>query len=74
MAGNGSLVAAFDGGFQYKDGAYGMIVGSKTYLPLKTGIGTPLATTMALSKSSRTVAGRSVDNVAFVRQNCPILG
>ncbi|PWU23928.1 hypothetical protein C5B42_01290 [Candidatus Cerribacteria bacterium 'Amazon FNV 2010 28 9'] len=32
------LIAAFNGGFQEKDGEYGMIVGDKTYVPLKLGI------------------------------------
>ncbi|MDE2312527.1 MAG: hypothetical protein KGJ93_05620, partial [Patescibacteria group bacterium] len=37
---SGGLAAAFDGGFQYRDGAYGMIVGKTTYLPLKNDLGT----------------------------------
>ena len=36
----GSLIAAFNGGFQQKDGAYGMIVGNQVYLPLKWGLAT----------------------------------
>ncbi|MFI5205429.1 MAG: hypothetical protein ACHQVK_00665, partial [Candidatus Paceibacterales bacterium] len=37
---SGNLVAAFDGGFQYRDGMYGMIVGDKTYVPLENDVGT----------------------------------
>lgn len=36
------LVAAFNGGFMAKDGQYGMIVGDKTYVPLRKGIATLL--------------------------------
>lgn len=32
------LLAAFNGGFQQRDGEYGMIVGNKTYLPLRKDI------------------------------------
>lgn len=34
------LVAAFNGGFQERDGQYGMMVGGETYLPLKKGLAT----------------------------------
>jgi len=37
---SGSLVAAFNGGFQEKDGHYGMVVGSTTYVPLRKGLAT----------------------------------
>jgi len=37
---SGKLVAAFNGGFQYRDGMYGMIVDGKTYLPLESNVGT----------------------------------
>ena len=36
------LVAAFNGGFMAKDGQYGMVVGNKTYVPLRKGIATLL--------------------------------
>ena len=35
-----SLLAAFNGGFQYRDGQYGMVVDNITYLPLKSGLAT----------------------------------
>ncbi len=37
---SGKLLAAFDGGFQYRDGAYGMIVDQKTYVPLRPNLAT----------------------------------
>lgn len=70
---NGSLVAAFDGGFQYRDGEYGMIVGSTTYLPLKND----LATAVGYSDGSMKIIhynGQNLGNkVVFIRQNCPML-
>lgn len=39
QTGNG-LVAAFNGGFQEKDGHYGMVVGKQTYLPLLISLAT----------------------------------
>jgi hypothetical protein len=69
----GTLVAAFDGGFQYRDGQYGMIVGSTTYLPLKNN----LATLVGYSNGSLAIVkyeGQNLgSNVSFVRQNCPML-
>ena len=70
---SGKLVAAFDGGFQYRDGAYGMIVGNTTYLPLKNDLGTVVGYqdgSLKIVRYSGQVLG---DKVAFVRQNCPIL-
>lgn len=70
---SGKLIAAFDGGFQYKDGAYGMIVGDSTYLPLKNDLGT-LVGYKDGSLKIVDYQGQSLgDNVAFVRQNCPML-
>ena len=69
----GALVAAFDGGFQYRDGTYGMIVGKTTYLPLVRNIGTLVGYN---DGSLRIIdyTGQSLGNdVAFVRQNCPLL-
>jgi len=70
---SGNLVAAFEGGFQYRDGAYGMIVGATTYLPLKND----LATIIGYQDGSIKIlnyTGQSLgDNVEFVRQNGPML-
>ncbi|HUO75411.1 MAG TPA: phosphodiester glycosidase family protein [Candidatus Paceibacterota bacterium] len=69
----GRLVAAFDGGFQYRDGQYGMIVGDTTYLPLKND----LATLVGHADGRIEIVdytGQSLGNdVIFVRQNCPML-
>ena len=70
---SGKLVAAFDGGFQYKDGAYGMIVGDTTYLPLKNDLGTLVGYKDGTIKIVDYTGQSLGDNVAFVRQNCPIL-
>lgn len=70
---SGNLVAAFDGGFQYKDGAYGMIVGDTTYLPLKNDLGTLVGYEDGSLKIVDYTGQSLGDNVAYVRQNCPIL-
>ena len=70
---SGKLIAAFDGGFQYKDGAYGMIVGDTTYLPLKNDLGTLVGYTDGSLKIVDYQGQPLGDNVAFVRQNCPML-
>lgn len=70
---SGKLIAAFDGGFQYKDGAYGMIVGDTTYLPLKNDLGTLIGYKDGTLKIINYTGQSLGDNVEFVRQNCPIL-
>lgn len=70
---SGKLIAAFDGGFQYRDGAYGMIVGDTTYLPLKSDLGTIVGYSDGTLKIVDYTGQPLGDNVAFVRQNCPIL-
>ncbi|MEI8343860.1 MAG: phosphodiester glycosidase family protein [Candidatus Moraniibacteriota bacterium] len=69
----GKLIAAFDGGFQYKDGAYGMIVGGNTYLPLRSDLGTIIGYKDGTLKIIDYTGQPLGDNVEFVRQNCPIL-
>ena len=69
----GKLIAAFDGGFQYKDGAYGMIVGDNTYLPLKNDLGTLVGYKDGSLRIVNYTGQQLGDNVEFVRQNCPIL-
>ena len=68
-----NLVAAFNGGFQKKDGAYGMIVGSETYLPLKEG----LATLVIYSDKKPQLVDYQGQNfgkdVVAIRQNGPLL-
>jgi hypothetical protein len=70
---SGKLLAAFDGGFQYKDGEYGMIVGDTTYLPLKNDLGTLVGYKDGSLKIINYEGQPLGDNVSFVRQNCPIL-
>jgi len=70
---SGTLVAAFDGGFQYKDGAYGMMVGQTTYLPLKNELGTLVGYNDGSLRIVDYVGQSLGANIAFVRQNCPIL-
>ncbi len=69
---SGRLVAAFDGGFQYKDGQYGMIVGNTTYLPLKNDLGT-FVDYQDGSLKIFDYTGQEIGNANFVRQNCPML-
>lgn len=70
---SGRLIAAFDGGFQYKDGAFGMIVGDTTYLPLKNDLGTLVGYKDGSLKIINYTGQSLGDNIAFVRQNCPML-
>lgn len=70
---NGSLVAAFDGGFQYRDGAYGMIVGSTTYLPLKAELGTIVGYKNGTVKIFKYTGQQDITDTNFVRQNGPML-
>jgi len=70
---SGKLVAAFDGGFQFRDGGYGMVVGGKTYLPLKTDVGTLVGYNDGSLKIVNYSGQNFGNNVAFIRQNCPIL-
>ena len=70
---SGNLIAAFDGGFQYKDGAYGMIVGDTTYLPLKNDLGTFIGYKDGKLKIIDYQGGSIGLDAAFVRQNCPML-
>jgi hypothetical protein len=67
------LVASFNGGFQRKDGQYGMIVDGKTYLPLQKN----LATLIMYSNTKPQIInynGQDLGlNVLAVRQNGPML-
>jgi hypothetical protein len=70
---SGNLIAAFDGGFQYRDGKYGMIVGEKTYLPLENDVGTLVGYNDGSLKIVNYVGQDLGKDIAFIRQNCPIL-
>ena len=74
LVNTGSLIAAFDGGFQYKDGAYGMIVGDTTYLPLKDNMGTIVGYKDGTVKILNYNTGENLgNNISFIRQNGPML-
>ena len=69
-----SLVAAFNGGFQYKDGHYGMTVGPETYVPLQLGTGTLTLYqngNLTLTRYAGAVAQASA--VEAIRQNGPLI-
>ena len=69
---NNLLIAAFDGGFQYRDGAYGMVVNGKTYVPLRNG----LASLYIDSKGSAQIGeydGKIPADTVAIRQNGPLL-
>lgn len=68
-----NLVAAFNGGFQYKDGAYGMIVRDVTYLPLKNDLATLVAFSNGKLNLFKYEGQISKGQIDFVRQNCPML-
>jgi hypothetical protein len=70
---SGNLVAAFDGGFQYRDGAYGMIVGKTTYLPLQCGLGTVAGYSDGSVKILEYTGQPLGNDATFVRQNGPML-
>lgn len=69
----GILVAAFDGGFQYRDGQYGMVVGTTTYLPLKKDLATLVGYDNGSLKIIKYEGQNLGNNIAFIRQNCPML-
>lgn len=70
---SGNLVAAFEGGFQYRDGEYGMVVSDKTYVPLKNDVGTLVGYKDGSLKIINYTGQDLGKGVVFIRQNCPIL-
>lgn len=67
------LLAAFNGGFQEKDGHYGMIIGNKTYVPLRIGIPALVIFTDG-SVQLMDYEGQALpQNTLAVRQNGPYL-
>lgn len=67
-----TLIAAFNGGFQKKDGAYGMIVGNETYLPLQKGLATLVLYKDKVPQLFR-YTGQTLQDYSAVRQNGPML-
>ena len=68
-----NLVAAFNGGFQEKDGHYGMIVGNQTYVPLKDNLATLVMYTSGKAEIVNYTGQNFGSNVAAIRQNGPLL-
>ncbi len=67
------LLAAFDGGFQGKDGYYGMVVGNKEYLPLQKNLATFVIHRNHKPEILR-FSGKNIgDDVLVARQNGPLL-
>lgn len=70
---SGNLVAAFEGGFQYRDGEYGMIAGNTVYLPLKNNLGTIVGYKDGSVKIFNYTGQPLGNNAEFARQNGPML-
>jgi hypothetical protein len=69
------LVAGFNGGFQYKDGHYGMVVGTNTYVPLLVGSGSLTIYqdgSLAIDRYTLSVVP-SKKPIASIRQNGPLI-
>lgn len=69
----GELLAAFNGGFQQKDGFYGMIVGNTTYLPLKTNLATLIMYQNQPPQIINYIGQTLGKGIVAVRQNGPLI-
>ncbi len=67
------LVAAFNGGFQKKDGEYGMIVQNTTYLPLKKNLATLVLYTDKKPEIFNYTNQTFGKDISVIRQNGPML-
>src|SRR5471030_1780 len=67
------LIAAFNGGFQQKDGYYGMIVNNFIYLPLKENLATLVIHQNTPPTLVRYYGQNLGDDTIAVRQNGPLL-
>ncbi len=70
---SGKLVAAFEGGFLYNDGNYGMTVGDTVYAPLQNNVGTLVGYKDGSLKIINYTGQDLGKEVVFARQNCPLL-
>lgn len=68
-----NLIAAFNGGFQKKDGEYGMIVGNTTYLPLRKNLATIVLYTDKKPQIFNYTNQAFASDVSVIRQNGPML-
>lgn len=66
---DGSLLAAFNGGFQQKDGYYGMIADGKTYLPLLPNLATLVIHKNSTPQIIKYTNQKLSNDVISVRQN-----
>jgi len=67
------LLAAFNGGFQKKDGEYGMVVGDTTLLPLQKGLATLVMYKNAKPQLINYTGQKLGANVVAMRQNGPLI-
>jgi hypothetical protein len=70
---SGNLVAAFNGGFLYNDGKYGLVIGDKTYAPLKKNTGTLVGYADGTVKILNYTGDNLGTDVTFARQNGPLI-
>lgn len=68
-----NLLAVFNGGFQEKDGHYGMIVGNTTYVSLRNNLATLLLYKNGSVKLINYMGQKLDANILAVRQNGPFL-
>lgn len=67
------LIAAFNGGFQKKDGGYGMVVGNTTYVPLKKNVATLVLYINKKPQIFNYTNQTFATDVSVIRQNGPLL-
>jgi len=70
---SGRLLAAFNGGFQEKDGHYGMYAYGVMYVPMKKGLATVFIYKDGSVSIQRYDTSLMTDNVLVARQNGPML-
>ena len=68
-----NLIAVFNGGFQEKDGHYGMIVADKTYVPLRNDLPVLLIFKDGSASISAFQDFTQRKDIAAIRQNGPLL-
>jgi hypothetical protein len=70
------LVAAFNGGFQFMDGHYGMLVGDTTYVPMIPGMGTLTmfkSGNLAINRYDPAMTTVNAGQIEAMRQNGPLI-
>lgn len=69
----GTLLAAFNGGFQEKDGEYGMILGKQVFVPLRKGLPALLLSASGSAQFVQYTGQTFPKNIVAIRQNGPYL-